>query len=146
MLNKGKIIQLGTVVFWLLFWFFSVLDKFITQKFLWVGKDFFDEFVELFESIGISNIVVVGAFYWFVVALEIVAFLFMFFAFLSYFKNQKKSENFFFWGIFFSLFIFSFFMVGDQIFGEREELLEHTIYWVAVIVSWGAYKYFPKLD
>ena len=40
--------------------------------------------------------------------------------------------------------IFSFFAIGDQVFGDRGELLEHTIYWMALIVSWGAYKFLPE--
>ena len=44
------------------------------------------------------------------------------------------------------LVIFSFFAIGDQIFGDRVELQEHTTFWMALIISWGAYIYFPKIS
>lgn len=31
------------------------------------------------------------------------------------------------------------FALGDQVFGERSELLEHTIFWAALFISWRVY-------
>ncbi len=141
-----KDIQFAIVIFWFLFWLFSVIDKFIFKaSFLWVGKDFFEEFVELFSSLGIGSILVVNIFYWFVVLLEILALLFLSLALFNFiFKNEKKLNRFFLLGTYFGLGIFTFFTLGDQIFGEREELLEHIIFWLAVLISWFVFIFLAK--
>ena len=140
-----KIVHLGIISFWFLFWLLSVIDKFIFEPvFLWVGKDFFAEFIELFSSIGVDSVLIVGGFYWFVVALEFIALIFLFLSLLNYcFKKYKKADKFFFSGTIIGLVIFTFFTIGDQVFGEREELMEHTVFWLALIISWAAYTYFP---
>jgi len=42
------------------------------------------------------------------------------------------------------LLLFTFLTLGDQTFGDRFQLLEHTIFWVAVLVSWGAFVWINK--
>lgn len=143
---EGKIIRIGIVVFWDLFWFFNIIDKFISSPtFLWVGKDLLTQFTNYFSSIGIENPNVAFGFLAFVTIAEIAAFILVTIAlwYLVY-DNEQKARLFFFFGTFVGLAIFSFFSIGDQIFGERHELLEHTTYWIALIISWGAYIYFPK--
>lgn len=144
-LTSTKIIHLGIVVFWFFFWMLSFVDKIIlTPTFLWVGKNFFDEFTELFSSIGISSTFVVSSFYWFVVLAELLAFILL--ALSLYFHlthNLKKASTFFLSGTIVGLIIFGFFTLGDQVFGERSELLEHTIFWIALLVSWISYTYSP---
>ena len=143
---ESKVIRFGVVSFWALFWLFNVIDKFIGgSTFLWVGKDRYAQFVKYFSSIGIENPIVASSFLIFVTITQIIAFILIATALLYLIgKNERKAHSFFFWGTFVGLFIFSFFAIGDQIFGDRPELLEHTTYWVALIISWGAYIYFPK--
>lgn len=143
---EGWVIRFGVVVFWVLYWFLNVVDKFIgSPVFLWVGKDRFAQFVKYFSSIGIENQNVASGFLIFVTTAEIVAFILVTAALWNLVvKNYRKAHIFFFWGTFAGLAIFSIFSIGDQIFGDRRELLEHTIYWIALIVSWGAYTYYPK--
>jgi len=145
---ESKVIQFGIIIFWFLFWLFNVIDKFIGDStFFWVGKDRLAQFIKYFSSIGIENPSVAFAFLVFVSIAEIIALVLVAGALWQLTRgNEQKTHQFFFWGIFFGLVIFSFFAIGDQIFGDRHELLEHTTYWVALIVSWGAYKYFPKSD
>ena len=143
---ESKVIRFGVVSFWALFWLFNVIDKFIgSSTFLWVGKDRLAQFVKYFSSIGIDNPTVATSFLIFVTIIQIVALIFVVTA-LWYLirKNEQKAHSFFFWGTFVGLFIFSFFAIGDQIFGDRMELWEHTTFWMALIISWGAYVYFPK--
>jgi hypothetical protein len=145
---EGKVIQFGVVGFWALFWLFNVIDKFIgSSTFLWVGKDRFAQFVKYFSSIGIENPNVASAFLVFVTIIQIIA-LFLTAAALWHLIVGKddKARHFFFWGTFAGLFILSFFAIGDQIFGDRVELWEHTTFWMALIISWGAYMYFPKIQ
>ena len=144
---EGHIIQLGTMVFWFLFWFLNVVDKFIFEPvFLWVGKNRLEQFAGYFDSIGVTNPVVARGFLAAVTTLEILAMVAIAIAIVFFAKgNKDKSHFYFFWGTFMGLVVFSFFTIGDQIFGDRFELLEHTLYWVALVVSWGAYVYFPRL-
>lgn len=146
-IDKGTVIRLGVVSFWMLFWLFNVIDKFITNAgFLWVGKNRLAQFTEYFSSIGIENSNVALGFLSFVAVAEFIAFILM--AMSVWYliaRNEKKSDSAFFWGSFMGLTIFSLFTIGDQVFGERHELLEHTTYWMAIIISWGAYAYYPKI-
>ncbi len=143
---EGRIIQLGITGFWMLFWLFNVIDKFITDPtFLWAGKDRMGQFLEYFGSIGVSNPSIA---FWTLIAvtmIELLAFILLLLAFIYFVKSkEKKAHIYFFWGTLTGLVLFSLFTIGDQIFGDRFELLEHTIYWIALIVSWGAYLRFPK--
>lgn len=143
---ESKVIRFGVVIFWALFWLFNVIDKFISSStFLWVGKDRLAQFVKYFSSIGIENQSVAFGFLTLVTIAEIVAFILLVVALWHLiWANSQKAHSFFFWGTFAGLAIFGLFSIGDQIFGDRHELLEHTTYWVALIISWGAYVYFPK--
>ena len=144
--TEGKVIRYGVVVFWLLFWLLNSIDKFIGQQvFLWGGRDRLAQIKDYFSTIGIDGVLIpIGAFV-FATILEITAFLLLTAALLALTHNQPdRARTLFFWGTVIGLAIFTFFSIGDQIFGERAELLEHTIYWVSLIVSWGAYNYFPK--
>ena len=139
--NEGIIIRLGILVFWTLFWLLNVIDKFIGDPiFLWVGKNRFAQFVKYFSTIGIENLYVSYGFLAFVTAAEIAAFILFVIALWNLIrKNDRRAHAFFVGGTVTGLAIFSFFAIGDQIFGDRFELMEHTIFWVAIIVSWGAY-------
>lgn len=143
---EGQVIRFGVVVFWLLFWLLNSIDKFIGQPiFLWIGKDRLVQIKEYFSTIGIDGALIPTGVFVFTTILEIAAFLFLAAAFLALIHKQLgRARALFFWGTFAGLAIFSFFTIGDQVFGDREELLEHTVYWVSLIVSWGAYNYFPK--
>jgi hypothetical protein len=103
------------------------------------------QFVQYLSSIGIENQGVAWGFLILVTLGEAIAFLLMVISLKHLFSgDEKKAHDFFFWGTFSGLAIFSLFAIGDQVFGDRHELLEHTTYWIAIIVSWGAYTYFPK--
>lgn len=143
---EDRVIQFGIVVFWALFWLFNVIDKFIGEPiFLWVGKNRFVQFENYFSSIGIESSIAVSGFLIFVTIAEIIALVLVGAALWHLIrKNEQKAHSFFFWGTFAGLAIFSFFAIGDQIFGDRVELWEHATFWMALIVSWGAYVYFPK--
>ena len=149
-MNNAKkiewIFRFSIIVFWTLFWFFNVVDKFIgSSTFLWVGKNRLSQFIEYFSSIGIENQNVAFGFLAFVTIAEIVTLTLLVVALWYLIRmNNRKAYIFFFWGTLAGLAIFSFFTIGDQIFGDRRELLEHTTYWIAIIISWGAYVYFPK--
>jgi len=136
--QENRIIRGGIITFWLVFWLLNVVDKTIGGKtILWAGKDRLPKFIEYFASIGINNPTVSSVSLIIISFLEALAFLFMILAFFQFIAgNKSKTRLMFFWGIFISLVVFSIFTMGDQVFGERDELLEHAIYWISLIISW----------
>lgn len=139
--KEVRIIRFGLIIFWWFFWFFNVIDKFIVESvFLWKGKNRIGQLIDYFASIGISDIAIPIIFFLFIAALEIIALVFMTITLRFYFKGDKQlTRAAFFYGILVSLIIFSFFTIGDQIFGDRAELLEHSIYWILTVLSWFVY-------
>ena len=73
-------------------------------------------------------------------SLEIFAFVF-FTGALIYFLKKKldSSRAWFFVGIILTLITFTIFSIGDHIFGDRFELLEHTLFWFLTLFSWVAF-------
>lgn len=144
---EGQIIRFGIVSFWSIFWFLNVVDKFIGgYTYLWVGKDRFAQIGKFFASIGVdAPAYPLGALV-FITILEIAAFVLITAALVKLIqKKEPRARTLYFYGTLVGLIIFSFFSMGDQIFGDRFELLEHTIFWISIIVSWGAYILFPKM-
>lgn len=141
---EGKVMRFSIIVFWLLYWLFNIIDKFIGgSAFLWVGKDRHAQFIKYFSSIGIENPAVPWGFLVFTTIIQIIIFVLIVVALVYFFsKNDQKAHRFFFLGTLGGFFMFTFFGIGDQIFGDRAELWEHTSYWVAIMISWIAYIYF----
>lgn len=140
---KGRFIRLAIVGFWMLFWLLNVIDKIIIEPmFLWVGKDRVAQLIEYFSSIGIENINIVLASLLLISVGEIAAFIFLAGSLWRLLrKNEKEARTWFFWGTLAGLATFTFFAIGDQVFGDRSELLEHTIFWAALLISWRAYTF-----
>lgn len=145
---KGKVIQLGIIGFWVLFWLLNVADKLIGEPgFLFVGTDRFAQFFKLFSSLGIELISLPIAALAITSLIEISALILVGAAlFYLLWQNDEKARNFFFWGTFAGLALFSFFIAGDQIFGDRAEVLEHSIFWTLLFISWAAYTYLPRQE
>lgn len=149
MLNLSKhyedhIIQYGLVAFWLLFWLFNFIDKIIGgSTFLWVGKDRLQQFVDYFATIGIHSPLISHIALIIVAILQLIAFIYLLIALIKLIQKKKiEARGAFFWGTLYGLIIFSLFAIGDQVFGDRRELWEHTTFWMALVVSWGAYNHF----
>ena len=141
---EQRVLRLAIIGYWLVFWFLNVVDKIIiSPTFLWAGKDRLAQFTNYFTSIGITGETVPLAVLAIVTALEVVALIFFVMAIIHYLRNDHASEHTaVFYGIITSLGIFTLFAVGDQIFGDRFELLEHSIYWVGLIITWFLYTSF----
>ena len=124
---------------------FNVIDKFVAgEHFLWVGKDRLSQFVEYFSSIGITDPGLAARVLLLVSIIEVIALLFFTLALLFVVINKKLVRGAVFYGILTSLVLFSLFSIGDQVFGDRHELLEHTIYWIALVLSWFIYTRIEK--
>lgn len=112
--------------------------------FLWVGRDRFAQFQKYFTSAGLDTPVVADVALIMAAALEVFAFVFFAGALLKFLrKDVASSRSWFFVGIVLTLLTFTIFSTGDHIFGDRFELLEHTLFWLITLFS---YVVFVRLE
>jgi hypothetical protein len=147
-MRENKLIQYLVLIHWTLFYATTVIDKIVPDVYpLWVGADFYTLFIKFFGSLGLTDPIFATMALAGISFLEIVAFVcFIFSLFNLYQGKDKISEQWFYRGVSFSVLIFSFFSIGDQVFGDRFTLLEHTIFWIILVVSWVVYKYNSLTD
>lgn len=145
---QQNLIRFLVLSYWSVYWLFNSIDKFIAgSQFLWVGKDRFAQFQRYFDSIGWENQAITNTALIIVAALEIFAFLFFAGALLRLFqKREEAARSWFVWGIVLTLATFTLFSIGDHIFGDRFELLEHTLFWTLTLFSWVIYAHANKLN
>lgn len=145
---EHRVISFGIIVYWWLFWLLNVIDKIIGKSIpMFEGKDRMAAFVKYFGSIGIDNPAVAGGTLLFVSLVELLALIFLTIAIYYWFKKKDLlMRGAMFYGILTSLFVFSFFAIGDQVFGDRVELLEHSTYWMALIISWIVFTRHDMID
>ena len=143
---SNHLIRFLILLYWSLYWLFNSLDKVIGgSEFLWVGKDRFALFERFFASAGWGNPMVADVALIIVAGLEIFAFLFFTGALIYLLqKKQGLSRSWFVVATVLTLTIFSVFSIGDQIFGDHAELLEHTLYWVVSLFSWVVFIHSEK--
>lgn len=142
-MKESKLIQYFILVHWLFFAGTTVLDKIIPDVYpLWVGADFYTLFVKLFASLGIKDPIFAAVALSAVSLVEILAFVCFLLSITLLVRDKKKSaERWFSSGILLSLLLFSFFSIGDQVFGDRFTLLEHGIFWCILLISWVVFLY-----
>ena len=142
-MKEKKSIQYLILIYWLFFEGLTVIDKIIPDVYpFWVGADFYTLFVKLFASLGIKNPIFATYALAGVSFMEIVAFICFLFSFINLSKRKDKiSEQWFYRGISIAVLLFIFFSIGDQVFGERNNLLEHGIFAISLTVSWVVFKY-----
>lgn len=143
-----EIIRYLILIYWSLYWLLNSLDKIIGgSHFLFVGKDRFAQVERFFDSLGLGNPIFANVALIIAAGLEI--FAFVFFSGALYHlkkKNIDSSRSWFFAGIVLTLTIFTYFSIGDQIFGDHGELLEHAIYWFMAILSWIIFIHIDKIQ
>ena len=144
-LDSNELFKYAILVYWSLFWLFNIIDKIIGGSlFLWVGRDRFAQFQKFFASAGLESPIIANIALVVAAGLEIFAFVFFTGALIYYFrKNRESSRSWFFIGICLTLATFTIFSIGDHIFGDRFELLEHTLFWFLTLFTWVA---FIRLD
>ena len=137
-LMGNQLIRYLILIYWLLFWLLNILDKIIGgSHFLWVGKDRFAQLERFFDSLTLGNPIIASVALIITAGLEIFAFVFFLGALYHFIKgNIDSTRSWFFIGIVLTLTIFTYFSIGDQIFGDHIELLEHSIYWFITLLSW----------
>lgn len=136
---KGKdLVRYLILIYWILFFLLNIIDKIIGgAHFLFVGKDRYAQVERFFDSLGLGNPIIADAALIITAGLEIFAFVFFTGALYHFIKkNIDSTRSWFFVGISLTLILFTYFSIGDQIFGDHSELLEHGIYWLITILSW----------
>lgn len=142
-MKEKRIIQYLILAHWTFFAATTVIDKIVPDVYpLWVGVDFYTLFIKLFASLGLKDPLFASSALAVISFVEIVAFVCYLFSFIQLAKGKDKiSEQWFYRGILLSVLLFSLFSIGDQVFGDRFNLLEHGILWIILIVSWAVFKY-----
>jgi hypothetical protein len=141
---KEKItIRYFILIYWTFFGGLTIIDKIIPDVYpYWVGADFYTLFIKFFASLGLTDPIFATIALAGISSIEVFAFVCYLFSLYNLYKGKDiTSEQWFFRGIFFYILLFSFFSIGDQVFGDRNQLLEHGIFWLILIVSWTVYKY-----
>ena len=142
-MKDKRIIQYLILIYWTFFEGLTVIDKIIPDVYpYWIGADFYTLFIKFFASLGVTNPIFATLALVAISSIEILAFVCYLFSLFNLYKGKDKiSEQWFYRGVLFSVLLFSFFSIGDQVFGDRNNLLEHGIFWIMLIISWVVYKY-----
>jgi len=147
-MNERRLLRLAILVFWTIFWGLSVMDKIIPDvRHLWVGKDFFALFVKFFGSLGLKDPLFATAALASISTLEAINFGLYLTALISFRKgNDAVTDRWFFRAILTSMVLFSLFSIGDQVFGDRFQLLEHGLFWIILLASWIVFRHVHMPD
>ena len=133
-----QLVRYAILMYWSIFWLFNLLDKIIGgAHFLWVGRDRFAQFQKYFASTGLDSPHIANAALAVAGALEAFAFVFFAGALIHELqKNRETARKWCFVGTLLTLATFTFFSLGDHWFGDRFELLEHTLFWFISLASY----------
>jgi len=143
-----ELIKYLILIYWSLYFLLNSIDKIIDgAHFLFVGKDRFAQFERFFDSLGLSDPIIVNIALIITSGLEIFAFVFFTGALYHLIKkNINATRSWFFVGIALTLILFTFFSIGDQIFGDHTELLEHGLFWFITLLSWIIFIHIDKIQ
>jgi hypothetical protein len=145
----GKdLIRYFILIYWLLFWLFNVVDKIIGgAHFLFVGKDRFAQIERFFDSLGLGDPIFANTALIITAGLETVALVFFCGALFHFAqKNTDNTRTWFFMGMALTLITFTYFSIGDQVFGDHFELLEHGLFWFIGLLSWFIFIQIDKIQ
>jgi len=138
----SKAITTGFSLYWMVFWLFNGLDKFLNRSSVggitWFGKDRDWQFGVYMENLGLPLEFVPGiltfAGIW-ELAIAVVFLSALNLMILTGEREQHSSDRLFIFGLFVSALTFIGFCAFDTVVGDRAELLEHSTYMVVVAVS-----------
>ncbi|MDC3397102.1 hypothetical protein OAW57_00240 [Flavobacteriales bacterium] len=145
-MNAPRLLRLSIVGFWTLFWGLSVVDKVIPDVHpFWVGKDFFALFVKFFASLGLKDPLFATVALAGVSGLEALSFVLYVIAAVHVVRQtQDRANTWFFRAVLASMTLFALFSIADQTFGDRFQLLEHGLFWLVLLASWGMFHMLPE--
>jgi hypothetical protein len=141
-MNAPRLLRLSIVGFWTLFWGLSVVDKVVPDVHpLWVGKDFFALFVKFFASLGLKDPLFATVALAGISGLEALSFVLYLIAAVHVLRRATDRANtWFFRAVSASMTLFALFSIADQTFGDRFQLLEHGLFWLVLLASWGMFR------
>ena len=150
-LSRLASIEGVVILYWFTFWVSNGLDKFVNGTdlvvFRWYGKDRSEQFVGYFRKADLPEEYVNGVLY-FAGAWELlIALLFLTAGLYYLFGNARgarhyhRNWNAILLGLFMSAITFVAFALFDVVVGDRVELLEHSIFFGLVLLSWIAIVY-----
>ena len=145
-MNAPRLLRLSIVGFWTLFWGLSVVDKVVPDVHpFWVGKDFFALFVKFFASLGLKDPLFATVALAGVSGLEALSFVLYVIAAVHVVRQaQDRANTWFFRAVLASMTLFALFSIADQTFGDRFQLLEHGLFWLVLLASWGMFRMLPE--
>jgi len=59
-------------------------------------------------------------------------------------QDQGRANTWFFRAVSASMTLFALFSIADQTFGDRFQLLEHGLFWLVLLASWGMFRMLPE--
>lgn len=138
---KNNRLNLYIGLYWLIFWAFNGLDKFLDKSpigmFMWYGKDREWQFSTYFTNMQLPLDWVMPLLHITGVVELLIAVIFMVFLIHRLFsKNPTKSLSIYNIGLEISAVIFIGFSAFDVMSGDRAELLEHGTYIGVIGVSY----------
>ncbi|MFQ5540746.1 MAG: hypothetical protein ACE5F4_00660 [Candidatus Paceibacteria bacterium] len=134
------VIHVGATVFWMFYWIFNAIDKVAAGKPYWAGKVRVEKMLDYFSSIHLGELWIAKTSLAVIGVLEAFAGILFLISLWFYLRKRiQTAHRFFFWGTATGIFIFGGFIMFDIIVGDRAELLEHTTYWMAIMLSWVVY-------
>jgi hypothetical protein len=143
-----ELIKYLILMYWTLYFLMNSIDKIIGgAHFLFVGKDRFAQIERFFDSLGLGNPIFADVALIITAGLEIFAFVFFTGALYHLIKkNIDATRSWFLIGVGLALSLFTYFSIGDQIFGDHGELLEHGLYWFIALLSWVIFIHIDKIQ
>ena len=139
------------ILYWFVFWISNGLDKFVNgmnlMVFRWHGRDRSEQFGGYFDKADLPEEFVSGVIY-FAGAWELLIGMLFLATGLYYVyggareaRQYHRNWNAILLGLFMSALTFVAFALFDVIVGDRAELLEHSIFFGLVLLSWIAIVY-----
>ncbi|PSP76894.1 hypothetical protein BRC81_11100 [Halobacteriales archaeon QS_1_68_20] len=144
---QERFIRYALVVYWGMFWLMNAVDHLLVTDAapLFKGKYRYDSLYQYFDSIGVDSGYVALAAMNVSTVLEVVAFATLACSlWYTYRGDSRRATDFFVVGMFAGILVMTYFAVGDVVFGDRAELLEHTQYWMFQVVTLVLYLYVPE--
>jgi len=139
----SKAITTGFTLYWLVFWLFNGLDKFLNRSTLggitWFGKDRSWQFGVYMENLGLPLDFVPGILTFAGIWELLIAILFLSalnITIVAGEREQDAADRIFIIGLFVSALTFIGFCAFDTVVGDRAELLEHSTYMAVIAVSY----------
>lgn len=147
-MKRKDLIRYFILTYWILFWLLNVVDKFIGgAHFLFVGKDRFAQIQRFFDSLGLSEPAIANMALIITAGLETFSLVFFCGALYHFIRRDlDATRSWFFIGIALTLITFTYFSVGDQVFGDHFELLEHGLFWFIGLLSWIVFIQMDKVQ